>query len=274
MPPTALPLPRPSAPTVLIVDDEVDWLHEVASFLADCGLTPVAASDSAAAERILRGNPWIAVILVDLNLTNDHGVSMIKRFKAEGLIHESTQLLFITGHSSKVDILEALRCGALDFLEKPVAPGELMAAIEYAVQRHAAIQVETQSLSLQRGQRTVSVDLENFIATINLLQQLEAVRENIAHEFMDPLSWLLCLEAYRAYLQGRFLSVRPTSLALHKPYTSCIRAISKLKSAGLVGVFYDSIDRRRSFFSLSELGVQKMQLAARKARSAISNSGP
>ena len=231
-------------------------------------------SDSAAAESFLRGNHWIAVILVDLNLTTDHGVSMIKRFKAEGLVHDSTQLLFITGHSSKVDVLEALRCGALDFLEKPVAPEQLMVAIEYAIQRHAAAQFETQKISLLGGGATASVGMEKDFLTIDLLQEFEAIREDIASEITDPLSWLLCLECYRAYLQGRFLSVSPTSLALRKPYTSCIRAISKLKSAGLIGAFYSSIDRRRSFFSLSELGAQKMQLAVRKVRSAISYSGP
>jgi DNA-binding response OmpR family regulator len=274
MPPIALPLPRPSAPTVLVVDDDEDWLHEVSFFLSDRGMVCTAVSDSAAAESFLRGNHWIAVILVDLNLTTDHGVSMIKRFKAEGLVHDSTQLLFITGHSSKVDILEALRCGALDFLEKPVAPDQLMVAVEYAVQRHAAMQFETQTMSLQGGRGTVSIGLEKNFSTIDLLQEFEAIREDIAHEITDPLSWLLYLEAYRAYLQGRFLSVRPTSLALRKPYNSCLRAISKLKSAGIVGVFYDSVDRRRSFFSLSELGAQKMQLAVRKVRSAISSSGP
>jgi FixJ family two-component response regulator len=55
-------------------------------------------------------------------------------------------VIFLTGHGDVLTGVEAMKKGAVDFLQKPVNDEALLQAIHRAVERHAAAQIHRQEL--------------------------------------------------------------------------------------------------------------------------------
>jgi FixJ family two-component response regulator len=58
----------------------------------------------------------------------------------------SLPVVFLTGHGDVPTGVDAMRKGAVDFLQKPVNDEVLLQAIQHAVERHAATQTHRQEL--------------------------------------------------------------------------------------------------------------------------------
>lgn len=102
-------------PHLLITDDEPDTRQLIAEIAIDEGYTVAQAGDIKQARiQIERHRP--DVMLLDMHLPDGNGIELWKR-----LALTDCQVVFITGHSSVESAIEALRCGAVDYLTKPVA---------------------------------------------------------------------------------------------------------------------------------------------------------
>lgn len=102
-------------PHLLITDDEPATRELIAEIAADEGYTVAQAQDVRQARiQIERQKP--DVMLLDMQLPDGNGIELWKR-----LALTDCQVVFITGHSSVDSAIEALRCGAVDYLTKPVS---------------------------------------------------------------------------------------------------------------------------------------------------------
>src|SRR5690606_9788909 len=102
-------------PHLLIVDDEPAIRDLIAEIAADDGYTVALAGDIRQARiQIQRQIP--DVVLLDMQLPDGDGMEF---WKDAGLTN--TQVVFITGYSSVDSAIEALRCGAVDYLLKPIS---------------------------------------------------------------------------------------------------------------------------------------------------------
>jgi FixJ family two-component response regulator len=71
-----------------------------------------------------------ACVVLDLRLPDLDGIELQRRLKdADGIL----ATIFLTGHGSIPDSVEAMRSGAFDFLEKPVPRAKLLSAIDSAM---------------------------------------------------------------------------------------------------------------------------------------------
>ena len=61
--------------------------------------------------------------------------------------HISLPVIFLTGHGDVPTGVDAMKKGAVDFLQKPVDDEALLLAIQQAVERHAAAQLRSQALA-------------------------------------------------------------------------------------------------------------------------------
>lgn len=114
--------------TVHIVDDEEPVRKSLAFMLTMNGF-PVRIHESATAflsfaPDILRG-----VLITDLRMPDMTGVELLRRLTAEKTILPA---IVITGHGDVPMAVEAMKAGALDFIEKPFDDTVLMEAIRRA----------------------------------------------------------------------------------------------------------------------------------------------
>ncbi|AEC21132.1 Two-component response regulator [Pusillimonas sp. T7-7] len=102
-------------PHLLVVEDDLAVRDLVAEIAAEDGYTVAQAADVRQARiQIDRQKP--DVMLLDMKLPDGNGIELWKNTDLP-----NTQLVFMTAHSSVDSAIEALRCGAVDYLLKPVS---------------------------------------------------------------------------------------------------------------------------------------------------------
>jgi two-component system CheB/CheR fusion protein len=120
-----------SRPTIFVIDDDRTIRDTLQELLQEHGhTTEVYASGEAflAADRRDREG----CLLVDALMPGMGGIALLERLKAR--IH-GLPAIMVTGHGDIAMAVEAMKAGAVDFLEKPVRPDELLASIERALDR-------------------------------------------------------------------------------------------------------------------------------------------
>jgi two-component system CheB/CheR fusion protein len=70
--------------------------------------------------------------VVDALMPGIGGIALLERLKARS---RGLPAIMVTGHGDIAMAVEAMKAGAIDFLEKPVHPDELLASIERALDR-------------------------------------------------------------------------------------------------------------------------------------------
>jgi DNA-binding NtrC family response regulator len=114
---------------ILIIDDEPNITSSFASLLTDEGHLAEGASDAETGlKRIARSR--YDLVLLDLNLPGLSGIEFLKRIKGEPT---APMVLVISGQSEIAVALEAMKLGAVDYLEKPVAPERLISSVRAAL---------------------------------------------------------------------------------------------------------------------------------------------
>jgi DNA-binding NtrC family response regulator len=103
-------------PNVLIVDDEQEFLEAVAERLANRGFTVDTALNGAEALAKIGEKVFDAIVL-DLMMPEIDGMETLKRALQK---KPELQIILLTGHATLQAGIEAIKQGALDFLEKPV----------------------------------------------------------------------------------------------------------------------------------------------------------
>ncbi|HVP38191.1 MAG TPA: ATP-binding protein [Candidatus Saccharimonadales bacterium] len=118
------PAPSPSAPVspverrrekLLVVDDEKGVLDVFLDFFGEEGYEVHAAADGAQALDRIREEEY-DLILTDINLPGASGLEVVRAAKRR---NAETGVLVITGHASLSTAIEAMHCGANDFIMKP-----------------------------------------------------------------------------------------------------------------------------------------------------------
>lgn len=105
---------------VLIVDDDADSASTLRELVgADRFSIAVARSLRDARRQIALQQPHL--VLLDLELPDGNGLELFSDPQFLG----SSQVVIVTGHASLESSIEALRRGAVDYLVKPVAIGQL-----------------------------------------------------------------------------------------------------------------------------------------------------
>ncbi|WP_440996762.1 sigma-54-dependent transcriptional regulator [Arhodomonas sp. SL1] len=120
--------------SVLVVDDEPDIRELVREILADEGYRVTTAASAAEARAALaEQRPDLA--LLDIWMPEEDGISLLKEWvQADG---PAFPVVMISGHGTVETAVEATRLGAVDFIEKPLSMGKLLATVEEALAAHA-----------------------------------------------------------------------------------------------------------------------------------------
>ncbi len=109
---------------ILVVDDCLTIRISLSKHLTDWGFEPVLAEDAKSALAIMSAPQPPRLMIVDWMMPEVEGPVLIQHFRQEDPKRE-TYIIMLTAKSGR-DVLEtAFRCGADDYLTKPVVPEEL-----------------------------------------------------------------------------------------------------------------------------------------------------
>ena len=122
---------------LLIVDDDERIRVLLQKFLMRSGFLVSAARDAAHARRLLSGLDFDLIVL-DVMMPGEDGISVCRRLSAQG----SAPILMLTAMGEETDRIIGLEVGADDYLPKPFNPRELLARIK-AILRRAGRAVTT-----------------------------------------------------------------------------------------------------------------------------------
>jgi len=120
-----------AAADILIVDDEVEFSNVVAERLKNRDFAVDTAQNGPEGIDMVRKKSYDAVIL-DLAMPEMDGIETLKRLLE---IDKSLQVILLTGHATVQKGIEAMKLGAVDFLEKPADIGTLVGKVAEAQQK-------------------------------------------------------------------------------------------------------------------------------------------
>jgi two-component system, LuxR family, response regulator FixJ len=117
--------------TVHIIDDD-DALRESLAFLLGTARIDVVTHASAAAfmEAIPGAN--LSCVITDVRMPGMSGIDLLKRLREMKI---DVPVIVITGHGDVPLAVEAMKVGAIDFLEKPFDDQVLLASVQAAIER-------------------------------------------------------------------------------------------------------------------------------------------
>lgn len=113
---------------VLLVDDEQDFLKALSQRMQAKGLEITPATSGEEAIEAVKDEFFDAVVL-DMMMPNLDGIETLKKIKE---INPDVQVILLTGHATVDKGIEAMKLGAMDFLEKPAEINSLMQKIKRA----------------------------------------------------------------------------------------------------------------------------------------------
>lgn len=115
---------------ILVVDDENYMREIVRHALEDTGFQVEEAADGKAALQMIRRYPY-DVIVTDLRMPGSPGEKILEEALS---IFPETIVIIMTGFGNIQTAVEAIRCGAYDYLPKPFQLDELVMRVEKGLQ--------------------------------------------------------------------------------------------------------------------------------------------
>ena len=117
---------------VLIVDDEPDIREILELLLNSNGYEVFSAADGKNAMEILKENPSIDLMILDVMMPHEDGITVIKKIREFSKI----PVLFLTAKTQESDKEEAYANGGDDFLGKPFSQNELLMKVNSLIRRY------------------------------------------------------------------------------------------------------------------------------------------
>lgn len=154
-----------SARTILVGEDELEVRGYLQMALRCLGYAVELAQDGVEVLSILRASRGeVQAVLLDVMMPNRDGVETLREIRE---LDPSLPVIMISGASSMLDVVSAMKNGATDFLCKPVAHEDLRKAITRALDGNAV------------PPRTGAPQSGVFVGTNPRMREIEAVLEQI-----------------------------------------------------------------------------------------------
>jgi DNA-binding NtrC family response regulator len=114
--------------SVLLVDDELEFTQVLSERMESRGVDVDTAASGREALEKAAGKPYDAIIL-DLSMPEMDGIETLRHLLGN---NPDLQVILLTGYATLERGIEAIRLGAMDFLEKPAGIQKLLEKIDEA----------------------------------------------------------------------------------------------------------------------------------------------
>ena len=128
-------MPEELKANVLLVDDEEQFLKVLSQRLEGKGLKVDTSTSGEDALKKVKGKDFDAIIL-DLVMPGMSGIETLKRIRSE---NPDLQIILLTGHATVEKGVEAMKTGAVDFLEKPADLNKILEKVAEAKRKRVLL---------------------------------------------------------------------------------------------------------------------------------------
>ena len=178
----------PSKGNVYVIDDD-EAVRDSLNFLLDSSGFTVRLFETAQSFLDLLPDLSFGCVVSDVRMPGLDGIELLKRMKAE---HSPFPILIMTGHGDVPLAVEAMKLGAVDFLEKPFEDDRLTAMIDAAI-RQAEPAAKNEAMAQDVATRVASLSPRERQVMEGLIAGLS--NKLIAREYdISPRT----IEVYRA----------------------------------------------------------------------------
>ncbi len=128
---------------ILMIDDEAAIRESIETLLTLEGFAVTLAPDGSSGLDLLSRNQY-DLLLLDLALPGESGIDLLPRVKE---LQPNLPVIMITAYGTVANVVDAIRAGAENFVQKPWDNEKLLADIRTAIARHRA---EEEVIQLKR----------------------------------------------------------------------------------------------------------------------------
>ena len=122
----------PDSKIIHVVDDDADVRQALAFLLGTAGYT-VRVHESALAFLEVLSEVRGGCVVTDIRMPGMDGLELQRRLRAQAV---GLPVIVMTGHGDIPLAVEAMKLGAVDFIEKPFDDDTMLNAINFALERH------------------------------------------------------------------------------------------------------------------------------------------
>lgn len=196
------------APNIMVVDDDREIRTLVAELLEENGFHARAVADGAAMWSALNAAAADLIVL-DLNLPGEDGLSLCKRLRNESRV----PVIMLTARGAAIDRIIGLELGADDYLPKPFEPRELLARIRSVLRRARSDEVGTPAL-LRFGSWRLDLNARHLINDDDVVVALSGAEFRLLKAFLDHPNQVLSRDQLLDLTKGRELDSFDRSIDL------------------------------------------------------------
>jgi two-component system nitrogen regulation response regulator NtrX len=151
---------------ILIVDDEAGVRASLSGILADEGYRVDAVESGEAGVKAVESNRY-ELALLDVWLPGIDGIETLTRFQQ---VDPDLPVVVISGHGNVETAVKAVRLGAVDFIEKPLALERILLAVSNSLRRRR----------LEQEVRALKAEVEQKHQILGESEAIRGLRELIA----------------------------------------------------------------------------------------------
>src|SRR6185312_12136120 len=137
--------------SILLVDDEEKILKSLGRALRDAGHRISDTTSAREAQRLLAERPF-DLLIVDNVMPELTGLELIREYVNSTPEVERAQVLMMTAHATVESAIEAMKLGALDYLQKPFEIDEMLVVVRRALD-HQRLRTEHRYLLSERDEQ-------------------------------------------------------------------------------------------------------------------------
>jgi len=157
--------------TICIAEDDPEVRSYLEMALICQGYSVEAVQDGEELLAYLQyGYPKVSAVLLDLIMPRKDGMETLREIR---VMHKDLPVVMISGASSPLNVVEAMRNGATNFLGKPISPEDLRDALERTIEE------KTRSRTVASERSLSPPPKEAFVSANPQMREIEAIIDQV-----------------------------------------------------------------------------------------------
>jgi two-component system NtrC family response regulator len=168
--------------TILVVDDEKNYLVVLEELLLEEGYQVVTAGSGQEAVEIVQNTP-VDTVLSDIKMPGMSGMDLLDRLKN---LDSDLPVILMTAYAEVDQAVSAMKKGALDHIQKPFDNRDVKRAVARGVEKRSLMK------NIRRLETELGASWENIVGKSKAMERVYAVMKRVAD---TPTTVLICGES-------------------------------------------------------------------------------